>query len=182
MQAQTQSQPRTTLRPATLADADAIVDILCSSADWYEPIIDPGDLDQHCVSRSWYTKNFERRRFFALELNKETVGTLTLQDAGPVLYLGYVYLHVDHVGQGLGRRLLDFARQEARRLGKRGLVLLAHPEAEWAVKAYLRYGFELLHSDREQVLEWNDGWMEPYYEEGFSLFFYDLGAGDSAEA
>lgn len=99
-----------------------------------------------------------------------------------MLYLGYVYLHVDHVGRGLGRKLLDFARAEAARLDKDGLVLLAHPEADWAVKAYLRYGFRVLHAERTKILCWNDGWMKPYYEEGFHLFFYDLSIGDFAEA
>lgn len=170
------------MRPATPNDEEAIVEILRSSADWYEPFIDEEDLDQHLVTPSWYRKNFRIRQFYALELDDETVGTLTLQDAGSFLYLGYVYLHVDYVGQGLGRKLLDYARAEALRQGKSGLVLLAHPEAEWAVKAYERFGFRQVALERDDVLAWNDGWMKPYYEEGFALFVLDLSSEADPEA
>lgn len=149
-----------------------VAQIIRSSADWYEPFVEPEDMSEHDVDEAWGRENFEKRDFFVGELEDTLVATVTLQDAGDYNYLGYVYLHADHTGKGLGKRLLHFARAESRRRSKQGMVLIAHPEATWATRAYERYGFECIATAREDVLAWNDGWLEPYYEEGFHLYRY----------
>jgi len=63
-------------------------------------------------------------------------------------------------------------RDLTRREGKRGMVLIAHPKATWATRAYVRFGFECIATTRTQVLEWRAGWLKPYYEEGFGLYQY----------
>lgn len=149
-----------------------VAQIIRSSADWYEPFLEPEDMAEHDVDEHWGRENFAKRDFFVGELDETVVGTVTLQDAGDFNYLGYVYLHADHTGKGLGKRLLRFARNESRRRGKAGMVLIAHPEATWATRAYERFGFECIAECREAVLGWNDGWLKPYYEEGFHLYRY----------
>ena len=52
--------------------------------------------------------------------------------------------------------------------------MIAHPEATWATRAYLKFGFKLHAARREDVLAWNEGALQDYYEEGFQLFVYDL--------
>lgn len=158
------------LRRARLDDLKAVVEILRSSASWYEPFVDPSDLDQHHVTMDWAVENFEKRDFFVGELDGSVVGVVTLQDAGDFSYLGYVYLHADYTGHGLGRRLLDFAQRRSRAARKRGMVLIAHPQATWATRAYERYGFDRIAEREERVLAWNDGWLQPYYEKGFHLY------------
>jgi hypothetical protein len=59
-------------------------------------------------------------------------------------------------------------------MGMVDMILIAHPEAKWAKKAYLKYGFEIIASDRQDVLEWEGGVMKPYYEEGFELYRYEF--------
>lgn len=169
-------EPETlTIRTARWDDMTEVVDIIRSSASWYEEIVDDDDLGEHYVDMAWARRNFQRREFFVAEIDGEVAGTLSLQKAGEDhLYLGYVYLHTDHVGNGFGGDLLDFARDEGRRRNRKSLVLLAHPEAEWACRAYEKYGFRVVAEEREDVLGWNDGWLEPYYEEGFHLFEYAL--------
>lgn len=153
------------------SDARAVAEIISSSATWYEDLVEPDDMGEHRVDDSWARENFRRREFFVGRLNKEIAGTISLQEVGSDhLYLGYVYLHADHVGNGFGRDLLDFARAELERRGRRSMVLIAHPGAVWAVKAYRRYGFEVIATDRDEILAWQDGWLEPYHEEGFHLF------------
>jgi len=163
------------IRPATWDHAPDVIDIIRSSASWYEDIVESEDLGEHYVDEAWARKNFGRRDFHVGMVEDEVVGTISLQPVGDrYLYLGYVYLHVDHVGNGFGGDLLDFARDEAHRQGREGLVLIAHPDADWACRAYLKYGFEVVAETREAVLGWEDGWLEPYYEEGFQLFRYTL--------
>lgn len=151
-----------------------ITEVLRSSADWYEDLVEAEDMDQHDVSDTWFRSNFDRREFWALEREGRVVGVLTLQDAGRALYLGYVYVHVDQVGRGLGRLLLEHARRVGWQRGKESLVLLVHPEASWATRAYEKFGFELHCDSKDSVTRWNAGWMAPYYEEGFHLYRYAL--------
>ncbi len=170
----------TTLAPPTLeidradwGDMDAVQQIIRSSASWYEDIVSAQDLAEHYVDEEWARDNFQRREFYVGKLDDEVAGTISLQEVGEDhLYLGYVYLHTDHVGNGFGRVLLDFARDEARRRGRKSLVLIAHPEADWACRAYQKYGFRIVAEEREDVLSWENGWLDSYYEEGFQLYQY----------
>jgi GNAT superfamily N-acetyltransferase len=159
------------LRPTIRPQLPAVVEILRSTVDWYRPFTDPEDLaTQHDVDLAWAHENFEKREFWSATIDGRVVGVLTLQDAGDHLYLGYVYVHADYVGRRIGRKLLDHAHEEARRRGKEGMVLIAHPGAKWATKAYTKYGFECVATDDDDVLAWNDGWLEPYHETGFQLW------------
>ncbi len=160
------------VRPATPDDLPAIVEAICSSAAWYRPFVHPDDLDQHEVDLSWAQKNFEHRDFYVAEREGNVVATITLQNAGDYSYLGYVYVHADHTRQGLGPAMLRFAEAESVSRGDRGMVLLAHPKATWACKAYLRFGFEVTATTDAEVLRWNDGFLEPYHERGFHVFSY----------
>ena len=104
------------------------------------------------------------------------IGTISTQALGDYAYLGYIYLDVKHVGRGHGRTLMQFAEQTVRDSGKRGMALIAHPEASWAKKAYLKYGFEIAATQKSDVLAWQNGALQPYYEEGFQLYLFDFAA------
>lgn len=159
------------MRRSIPADVEPIVEILQSTTEWYEPFTDPEDLAaSHDVDAAWARENMKKREFWSAVIDGEVVGILTLQDAGDVLYLGYVYVHRDHVGKRIGRRLLDHASAEVKRRDKDGMVLIAHPEAEWAVRAYAKYGFDCIAETDEEVCAWNDGWLEGYHERGFHLW------------
>lgn len=164
------------MRPACEADVSALVSIVSSSADWYAPFVTDEDLAEHDVDEAWARKNLKKRKFYIGSVDGDAVGTVSLQDAGQDVYLGYVYLHADHTGHGYGRELLDFARDRAHRAGFSGMVLIAHPSARWAIKAYERYGFTRIAHAPEDVLAWNDGWLKPYYEQGFHLYRYAIDA------
>ncbi len=164
-----------TIAPATPANMSAVVDIIRSSADWYEEFVEPEDMTEHQVDAKWARENFEKRDFYVARVDDDIVGTITMQEVDEDhIYLGYVYLHTDHVGQGYGGMKLDWAAEETRNRGRKAMVLIAHPEAEWAVRAYEKFGFRLVTDDREEILAWADGWMKPYYEEGFHFYQYDV--------
>ncbi|GAB4116523.1 MAG: hypothetical protein Tsb0027_08050 [Wenzhouxiangellaceae bacterium] len=168
-------KPQLTISPAKLEHMEDVVDIISSSAEWYEGFVDPEDMTEHHVDAQWARENFGKRDFYVARVNDEIVGTITMQDVNEAyVYLGYVYLHTDHVGQGYGGMKLDWAADEARRRGKKAMVLIAHPEAEWAIRAYEKFGFRRVFTEKKDILNWCDGWMKPYYEEGFHFYQYDL--------
>lgn len=162
------------IRPAHFGDMERIADFVRSSADWYREIVSEDDMSEHDVDDKWAVTNFARRLFYIGSVDGEDIGTISLQYFGDYAYLGYIYLDVKHVGKGYGRELMDFAAEKARAEGMKGLTLIAHPEATWAKKAYLKYGFEIVETKKDRVIEWQDGALEPYYEEGFELYIHEF--------
>lgn len=163
------------IRPARLEDMEHVAEFVSSSADWYRPIVDEKDMAEHDVDEEWARENFKKRDFYIGEYRGKPVGTISLQYFGDHAYLGYIYLDVNYVGRGFGQKLMRFAERQCKKRGLATMNLIAHPEAEWAKRAYLKYGFDIIETDKDSVLEWNDGALKPYYEEGFELYEYDLG-------
>jgi GNAT superfamily N-acetyltransferase len=163
---------RLDIQPAQRHEMVIAANILRSSADWYRPFLDEKDMAQHDVDETWGETEFTRRQFFIGRAEGAPVGIVSTQSVGDMVYVGYIYVYDHQTGRGFGPQLLTHVRDLTRREGKRGMVLIAHPKAVWATRAYKRFGFECIASSREQVLEWNAGWLKPYYEEGFELYQY----------
>ena len=53
-----------------------------------------------------------------------------------------MYLHRDHRAKGLGKRLLEHALAEARRLGFQTITLETASVLKEAIRLYERYGFQ----------------------------------------
>lgn len=156
-------------------DMPLIADFINSSADWYREFVHEKDMSEHEVDENWQKENYEMRDFYlGLTDDHEPVGTISLQYFGDYAYLGYVYLDVEHVGKGYGHKLMNFAKEKVASKDKQGMVLIAHPEAEWATKAYKKFGFKKICSRKEEVLKWNGGVLENHYEEGFELYLYEI--------
>jgi GNAT superfamily N-acetyltransferase len=168
------AEPRFEVRPAKKADMQLVREFVRSSAHWYRPIVDEKDMKEHDVSENWAETNFSRRDFYVGMVDRKPVGTISIQYFGDYAYLGYIYLHVKHVGKGYGRRLMKFAETVALKKGMKGMALIAHPRAKWAKRAYLKFGFEIVASDKRDVLSWQDGILKSYYEEAFELFLYEF--------
>lgn len=171
---------RLSLRRATREQMPIAADILRSTAEWYRPFLSDDDMAEHHVDDNWGERNFDRRDFYLAWCGEHPVGVLSIQETGDVLYLGYVYLFEEKTGKGYGREMLDFARERARAMGKKSLVLICHPEASWAKRAYESFGFQCIAKSREEVLSWGNGWLEPYYEEGFQLYRCSVAASTSS--
>lgn len=162
-------------RPAQPEDVPAIAKIVSSSATWYEDFVEPNDMDQHKVDEQWAKRNIKKRDFYiAQDKNGNIVGTISFQYFNDVVYLGYVYLKTDYVGKGYGQHFLRFARFKSSTMRKKSMILIAHPKAKWATKAYEKFGFEKYLTEKDKILEYKDGLLEKYYEEGFHLYRYDL--------
>lgn len=160
------------IREAKPRDMKRVVEIVKSSADWYEDFVDDEDMSEHDPDLEWAKENFRKRDFYVGEIEDDVFGTVSMQNLGGWCYLGYVYLHTDYVGRGLGKKLLTFAEREARNKNMKGLALIAHPKAKWAVRAYEKFGFRVTRKAKEQILRWQNGALKPYHEEGFHLFQY----------
>lgn len=157
-------------------DMPKVAQFIRSSARWYKKFVDPKDMDEHHVGRKWIEENFNRRDFYIAQTNKkEEVGAISTQFFGDTAYLGYIYLDTDHVGKGYGQALIDHAKDlcEAKS-NVDNMVLIAHPKATWATRAYEKYGFKKILTKKKDILNFKNGLLKPYYEEGFHLYQYQL--------
>lgn len=168
------SIPPLLIKPVTRDEMPTVAGLVRSSAQWYRPILDEKDMAEHDVDERWEEVNFRRRTFFLGYVGDKAIGTISIQYFGKIAYLGYIYLDVNYVGRRYGQTLMKHAHRKAIEDGAEALTLIAHPEATWARKAYLRYGFEIIARNKGEVLAWNDGCLQPYYEEGFELYRLDL--------
>ncbi|MDH5429034.1 MAG: GNAT family N-acetyltransferase [Nitrospirota bacterium] len=166
------SSRRLDIQPAQPHEMVIAANILRSSADWYRPFLDEKDMAQHDVGESWGEMEFTRRQFYIGRAEGAPVGIVSTQSVGDMAYIGYIYVYDHQTGRGFGPELLRHVRDLTQREGKRGMVLIAHPQATWATRAYVRFGFKRIATTREQVLDWRGGWLKPYYEEGFELYQY----------
>ena len=92
------------IRPATRADMPMVADFVRSSAEWYRPIVDPKDMDEHQVGEEWAETNFRRRDFYiGLADEQEPIGTISLQYFGDWAYV--TMLHVNTWFNYLRRKL-----------------------------------------------------------------------------
>lgn len=164
------------IKKANRNDMRTIAEFIRSSASWYEPFLAEKDLKEHYVDESWMEKNYKKRDFY-LGVNNEgkEVGTISMQYFEDYTYLGYIYLDSSEVGKGHGKELIDFAKLKSSKNGQKSMVLIAHPEAKWATKAYEKYGFKKKATNKDEILKFNNGFLGPYYEEGFHLYEYTLG-------
>ncbi|MCB0414888.1 MAG: GNAT family N-acetyltransferase [Bdellovibrionales bacterium] len=163
------------IEKASREDMKQVAKIIRSSAEWYKPFVHPEDLTHHYVDDKWIKENFVKRNFYIAKKSDKEVGTISTQFFGATAYLGYIYLDINHVGHGYGRSLIDHAKKLCLKMEDvKSMVLIAHPRAQWAIRAYEKYGFKKIMTNREEILSFNNGFMKPYYEEGFHLYQYKL--------
>jgi len=65
------------------------------------------------------------------------------------LLLENIAVRPEQQGQGLGRRMIEFAEAEARRLGYRELRLYTHRKMSENIALYVRLGFDVTGAGRE---------------------------------
>ncbi|UCD48552.1 MAG: GNAT family N-acetyltransferase [Phycisphaerales bacterium] len=134
------AEPR--LREATNADCEAVRDLVFTVLAEYGLKPDPGstDADLSDIEQSYLARG---GTFRILESSDGSVigayGLYPMEDRA--CELRKMYLRRECRGQGLGRRLLDDALAEARRLGFRRVVLETASVLKEAIALYERYGF-----------------------------------------
>lgn len=72
----------------------------------------------------------ERGGVFLAQLNDELVGWFSLGPAEPNHRLDHLWVAPGRLGRGIGRRMLDRAKAEARDRGGRSLIIDSDPNAE----------------------------------------------------
>ena len=136
------------LRPATNADAAAVRKLIFGVLREYRLPPSPADTDADLfdLEASYLARGGRFDVLVAARVN--IVGTVGLLPSGDgTVELRKMYLHRDLRGQGHGRRMLEHAIAEAKRMGGRRITLETASVLKEAVELYTRYGFRPYASD-----------------------------------
>ena len=132
------------LRPATTADRDAIRTLIFSILQSYGLSPAPDSTDADLVdAAAYYAARGGTFHVLVDSTAQRLIGTIGLLPVdAETVELRKMYLDAGYRGRGLGRRLLEHALSEARRLGRRRVVLETASVLREAIALYERYGFQ----------------------------------------
>jgi GNAT superfamily N-acetyltransferase len=108
---------------------------------WSEPYMGPDELDREIVAGV---------TFWGCEAEGELVGVMGIQPVRDVQLIRHAYVAPGAQGAGTGRALLEHLLA----LGDRRMLVGTWAAAEWAIRFYVRNGFELVSpEDKDRLLQ-----------------------------
>ncbi len=133
--------PTAAIRPARADEVDAVRALVQRAyAGWVAAVgRRPAPMDDD------YTHHIAAGEVFVLADGPEIAAIAVLIDAPDHLLLDNVAVEPDRHGGGLGRRMIDFAEQEARRRGHAELRLFTNVKMQRNIALYERLGFVETH-------------------------------------
>ena len=127
------------IRPATLADLPVVQQIVETSYADYIPLIGrrPAPMDAD------YAAAIGAGQLYVL--GHPTLGCLVMFPEGDAIEIDMIAVSPEAQGQGIGRRLLDFAAEHARSAGQAKLTLYTTAKMARNVVIYEKYGVTITH-------------------------------------
>jgi GNAT superfamily N-acetyltransferase len=153
------------IRPARADEAATIHALVRDAYALYVPCIgrEPSPMTDD------YAELIAAAKVWAIDDGGELAGVVVLEDAPDALQVENVAVRPESQGRGLGRALLSFADEEARRRGHGAVILYTNVHMTENVERYPKLGYVEVGRGREH---------------GFDRVFFrkELGEADDAEA
>jgi GNAT superfamily N-acetyltransferase len=131
------------LRRATQADAPAIARLVAAAYEGYRPLL--GRTPKPMLTD--YATAVDDHAVWVVDGPSGLAGVIELADREDHLWIDNVAVDPALHGRGLGRRLLSFAEDEARRLGKPAIGLLTNERYLANIAMYERRGYRETHRE-----------------------------------
>lgn len=126
-------------RSATPSDTEAVAQVYLSSRKEFvsfAPIVHSEEAVYQWVRDVLIPSN----QLIVVEQDKEIIGMMALSATEGIGWIDQLYLHPDVVGQGIGTRLIEWAKTE---LGS-PIRLYTFQENQRAIRFYKRHGFKAI--------------------------------------
>ena len=126
-----------TPRPARPSDLNAVVELSRRAYEPYESVlgITPVPVTED------YAPRIERGEVWVLEDDDEAVGLIVLENHPDRSVLFSVAVAPERQSAGIGRKLLSFAEETARKRGHRTLALYTNAKMERNIRIYAQSGY-----------------------------------------
>ena len=137
------------IRPCRDDERDAILVIINSAAEAYRGVI-PADRwhEPYMESRELEREIADGVRFWGYESDAELIGAMGVQPVHDIDLIRHAYVLPDRQRRGVGAALL----RHLRGISARRLLVGTWAAADWAIRFYRRYGFELVSPERKTAL------------------------------
>ena len=126
--------------PADFDRWQDLLDLVMAAFAHMDGVIDPPSSAHRLTVSSLREKCSKERVFVALEGDR-LAGCVFLDDRGDHVHVGKLAVAPDLQGRGIGRRLMEAAEAQARRLGRRSLELQTRVELTTNQATFARLGF-----------------------------------------
>ena len=156
----------------TPADDRLITDLAAlASAIWkehYDPIIGAGQNDYMIakfLSPSAIKEQLSDNVSYFLVCTDvgEQAGFIAIYPREKELYLSKLYLHKSRRGQGIAREMMEFIKNEARKINAASVTLNVNKHNTLAIAVYEKLGFQRIRSEKTDI---GSGWyMDDYVYE-----------------
>lgn len=159
------------IRRADSCDLQAMTQLLNeSSAAFYRDILEPDEYIEPWYSAPVLAHDLEPYQVVVVEDASELLGLVAFGLEGySDVYIFLLFLAPAQTRRGLGTTLLAEVVEEARRAGRRRLLLQVHRRAVWATTAYFRWGFRVAAEGEGSIRAWEDGLLAGKESDGNSL-------------
>jgi GNAT superfamily N-acetyltransferase len=104
-----------TIRPLTVADRSAAVEVINTAACWYEDFLPPEELHDPEMTAAQWDEEARRLAWYGGFLDTVLVGVMGLEYARYAALLRHAYILPEHQHRGIGLRLAEHLEGEARR-------------------------------------------------------------------
>jgi len=140
-----------TIRLAKPADAPDMAEVIIRSWEAAYRGIVPDDYiwEKNATRLEFYQRTItdENKTFYVIQADGSTVGVMSFGEPGDetkrasLHELWSLYLHPERQRRGIGTQAMDFVLAEARRLGKKELLVWVLEDNVNAIKFYTKCGF-----------------------------------------
>ncbi len=137
-----------TIRKANLADAPALTKCMCAAYTIYIHRLGGKTLPPMAVN---YEKEIRSFPVYVAESEGVLVGGLILMPEEKFLTIANIAVHPNFQGNGLGRGLMDFGEEEARRRGYSHLHLATHVLLTENLSLYSYLGWSATGRDEHRI-------------------------------
>lgn len=135
---QTEYSMNAEIKTAEIRDLDAINQLLRLSKSYWG--YDEAFINKFMEKLRITPNHFEKSTIFLLHVDNELAGFYNfLINEGDVLELDNFFIHPNHIGKGLGRKLWDACCKTSKKFGKTEFIIWSDPHAG---HFYLRMGCE----------------------------------------
>ncbi|MHA1392880.1 MAG: GNAT family N-acetyltransferase [Promethearchaeota archaeon] len=144
-------------------------EIIKSNYDLYKDFIHEEDLPEYLPDQNWIDKNYAMREFYLLKYKDKYIGVSSFQKIENFAYIGYFFIKNGFHRKGFGTILLRYIEYIAKMENLNEIFLFTHPEADFALNFYKKHGYEIIETDRENILRFRGGILKDFYEKGSYL-------------
>lgn len=138
---------RETIRPLTVADRDAALNVINTAARWYRDFLPPEELHDPEMTAHQWDDEAGRLTWYGAFLGSALAAVMALEHSRDAALLRHAYVLPEHQHHGIGLRLAEHlegvARREAAAHGARRIIVGTYARNHKARGALEKAGYRL---------------------------------------